>query len=97
MKLSLSRVSWVQLVRQELRQRETSLQLFAEEAQGLGALHPSMKEEVGRRVNLLSNKWDAVERAVDPDKDTRAAPTQAFQGRQCPRGYDSSSPANNGL
>ncbi|KAM7289788.1 hypothetical protein ISCGN_029916 [Ixodes scapularis] len=68
-----------QLVRQELRQRETSLQLFAEEAQGLGALHPSMKEEVGRRVNLLSNKWDAVERAVDPDKDARAAPTQAFQ------------------
>ncbi|CAN8008644.1 unnamed protein product, partial [Ixodes pacificus] len=67
------------LVRQELRQRETSLQLFAEEAQGLGALHPSMKEEVGRRVNLLSNKWDAVERAVDPDKDARAAPTQAFQ------------------
>ncbi|CAN8031153.1 unnamed protein product [Ixodes persulcatus] len=67
------------LVRQELRQRETSLQLFAEEAQGLGALHPSMKEEVGRRVNLLSNKWDAVERAVDPDKDARTAPTQAFQ------------------
>lgn len=69
------------LVRQELRQRETSLKLFAEEAQGLGALHPSMKEEVGRRVNLLSNKWDAVERAVDPDKNTGTAPTQgeAFQ------------------
>ncbi|XP_077537806.1 klarsicht isoform X2 [Haemaphysalis longicornis] len=69
------------LVGQELHRREPSLSLFLEEAQGLAALHPALKEEVGRRVNLLSNKREAVQRALDPDRAAALAPAlgEAFQ------------------
>ncbi|XP_077522289.1 klarsicht isoform X2 [Amblyomma americanum] len=70
-----------ELVGGELRRRQPSLSLFLEEAEGLAALHPSLKEDVGRRVNLLSNKREAVQRALDPDRAAALAPAvgEAFQ------------------
>nr|XP_054927647.1 uncharacterized protein LOC126532996 isoform X1 [Dermacentor andersoni]XP_054927648.1 uncharacterized protein LOC126532996 isoform X1 [Dermacentor andersoni] len=65
----------------ELRRRQPSLSLFLEEAEGLAVLHPTLKEEVNRRVNLLSNKREAVQRALDPDRAAALAPAvgEAFQ------------------
>ncbi|KAH6926249.1 hypothetical protein HPB50_015924 [Hyalomma asiaticum] len=68
----------------ELRRRQPSLSLFLEEAEGLAVLHPTLKEEVNRRVNLLSNKREAVQRALDPDRAAALAPAvgEAFQGKE---------------
>ncbi|KAL1426194.1 hypothetical protein MTO96_018451 [Rhipicephalus appendiculatus] len=65
----------------ELHRRQPSLSLFLEEAEGLAVLHPTLKEEVNRRVNLLSNKREAVQRALDPDRAAALAPAvgEAFQ------------------
>ncbi|XP_064484153.1 uncharacterized protein LOC135396874 isoform X2 [Ornithodoros turicata] len=62
-------------VQQELHQHEASVKLFAEEAQNLCAVGPNMKEDVNRRMNLLSNKWEAVSRAVEPSKEDTMEPS----------------------
>ncbi|GFY77795.1 uncharacterized protein TNIN_196871 [Trichonephila inaurata madagascariensis] len=40
--------------------------LFNEQAQKLCKRYPDMKDEVQRRLNLLNNKWKAVEKSINP-------------------------------
>ncbi|GFU19873.1 uncharacterized protein NPIL_639143 [Nephila pilipes] len=41
--------------------------LFNEQAQKLCKRYPDMKDEVQRRLNLLNNKWKAVEQSINPN------------------------------
>ncbi|XP_022250543.1 uncharacterized protein LOC106466756 [Limulus polyphemus] len=58
----------VKSVQEELQKKGLRLKLFNDQAQQLGKRYPNMKDEVSRRVNLLNNKWEAVEQAVNPHK-----------------------------
>ncbi|XP_035223542.1 uncharacterized protein LOC118196227 [Stegodyphus dumicola] len=41
---------------------------FNEQAQKLSKKYPDMKDEVYRHLNLLNNKWKAVEQSINPSK-----------------------------
>ncbi|XP_015906896.2 uncharacterized protein [Parasteatoda tepidariorum] len=41
--------------------------LFNEQAQKLSKRYPEMRDEVQRRLNILNNKWKAVEQSIKPN------------------------------
>ncbi|XP_067120020.1 uncharacterized protein [Centruroides vittatus] len=53
---------------EELQKVAFRCKLFNEQAQHLDKRYPDMKDEINRRLNLLNNKWEAVEQAVNPHK-----------------------------